>query len=104
MVGSGGQLRGVDIPEEGWGFNEVDSMRVAYGADLVGADAIAAEGNADPFQWPAPPAVAGEPPPVSLDARPDLKQVEQFILPDDGNPEDRSVARYPLPRPIAPGE
>jgi hypothetical protein len=34
----------------------------------------------------------------------DLKPGEQFIQPDDGNPDDRTVARYPLPRPLAPGE
>jgi hypothetical protein len=34
----------------------------------------------------------------------DLKASEQFIQPDDGNPDDRTVARYPLPAPLAPGE
>ena len=34
----------------------------------------------------------------------DLKAVEQYVSPDDGNPEDRTVARYPLPQPLAPGE
>lgn len=104
MVESAGQLRGVEIPEEGWGFIEVDSMRVAYGADLVAAGTIAAEGGAGPFDWPIAPAVPGEPPPVRLDDRPDLKQVEQVIQPDDGNLEDRTVARYPLPKPLGPGE
>jgi hypothetical protein len=34
----------------------------------------------------------------------DLKKGEQFIHPDDDNAEDRSVARYPLPKPLQPGE
>ncbi len=34
----------------------------------------------------------------------DLKAGEQFIQPDDGNPDDRTVACYPLPTPLAPGE
>ena len=34
----------------------------------------------------------------------DLKPGEQFIQPDDGNPDDRTVARYPLPAPLPPGE
>ena len=34
----------------------------------------------------------------------DLKAGEQFLQPDDGNTEDRTVARYPLPAPLPPGE
>ena len=34
----------------------------------------------------------------------DLKAGEQYIQPDDGNPDDRTVARYPLPAPLPPGE
>ena len=34
----------------------------------------------------------------------DLKAGEQFLRPDDGNPDDRTVARYPLPAPLPPGE
>jgi hypothetical protein len=63
---SGGQLRGVMIPKDKWGYTEVTSMKTADGVDL--------------------------------------KAVEQFIQPDDGNPYDRTVARYPLPKPLAPGE
>lgn len=33
----------------------------------------------------------------------DLKAAERYIQPDDGNPEDRTVARYPLPAPLPPG-
>ncbi|MCB1054982.1 MAG: hypothetical protein KDD11_05650, partial [Acidobacteria bacterium] len=34
----------------------------------------------------------------------DLKPAERFIAPDDGNEEDRTVAVYPLPEPLLPGE
>ena len=104
MVGSGGQLRGVDIPKEGWGWIEVDSMRLAYGTDLIAAGLVSDEEHSDPFQRPIEPTVPGEPEPVNLDDRPDLKQVEEFIRPDDSNENDRTVARYPLPKPIQPGE
>ncbi len=66
MRGSGGAMRGSEHGGEGWGFIEVDAMRLPDGTDLAA--------------------------------------VEEFIRPDDGNPDDRTVARYPLPRPVAPGE
>jgi len=34
----------------------------------------------------------------------DLEAGEELIAPDDGNPDDRTVARYPLPQPLLPGE
>ncbi len=34
----------------------------------------------------------------------DLKAVEEFRAPDDGNEEDRTAVRYPLPQPLLPGE
>ncbi len=34
----------------------------------------------------------------------DLTRDAAFIAPDDGNPDDRTVLRVPLPRPVAPGE
>ena len=104
MSESGGQLRGVDIPEDGWGWIEVDAMRLAYGSDLVAGGLISEEEGTDPFQRPFTPTVPGEPEAMQLDNRPDLKEVEEFIRPDDGNTEDRTVARYPLPRPLGPGE
>ncbi len=104
MAESGGQLRDVEISKDGWSWIEVESMRLAYGADLVAAGLISVKGDADPFDGPLAPAVPGEPEPVQLSDRPDLKLVEEFIRPDDGNQEDRTVARYPLPKPIQPGE
>ena len=104
MVESGGQLRDVEIPEDGWSWIEVGSMRLAYGADLIAAGLISGEEDSDPFHRPLAPTVPGEPEPVHLEDRPDLKLVEEFIRPDDGNQEDRTVARYPLPKPIQPGE
>jgi hypothetical protein len=103
MVGSGGQLRGIAMDERRWGWIEVAAMRLAYGSELA-AEGLPAELVADPFAAPLAPAVPGEPGPPRFAGRPDLKAVEQFIQPDDGNPEDRTVARYPLPRPLAPGE
>jgi hypothetical protein len=97
MVGSGGQLRGVKIPKEGWGWIEVDSMRLAYGTDLIAAGVVGEEEGSDPFRKPFGPTVPGEPEPVDLDDRPDLKQVEEFIRPDDGNEEDRTVRCLPVP-------
>ena len=104
MVGSGGQLRGVEIPEDGWGWIEVETMRLAYGEDLVTDGIVAEEEGVDPFHRPFVETVPNEPKPVELDDRPNLKDVEEFIRPDDGNDEDRTVARYPLPKPIQPGE
>ncbi len=103
MVGSGGELRGIEIPKEGWGWIEVDSMRLAYGTDLIAAGRVS-DDHPDPFHGTISPEVPGEPEPVNVDERPDLKQVEEFIRPDDGNEQDRTVARYPLPKPIQPGE
>ena len=40
---------------------------------------------------------------MTLPGGADLKAVEEFIAPDDGNPHDRTVARYPLPEPVPPG-
>lgn len=33
----------------------------------------------------------------------DLKDGERFLRRDDGNPDDRTAARYPLPEPVPPG-
>jgi hypothetical protein len=33
----------------------------------------------------------------------DLQAVEEFLAPEDANPHDRTVARYPLPEPLPPG-
>ncbi len=104
MVESGGQLRDIEIPKEGWGWIEVESMRLAYGTDLIAAGLVDDGEGSDPFHRPIVRAVPGEPEPMSLEDRPDLKSVEQFISPDDGNQDDRTVARYPLPKPIQPGE
>jgi hypothetical protein len=104
MVESGGQLRDIEIPENGWGWIEVEAMRLAYGEDLVRAGIVAEEEGTEPFQDPFADHMLNDPDPMSIDDRPDLKQVEEFIQPDDGNDEDRTVARYPLPKPIQPGE
>ena len=40
---------------------------------------------------------------IKLRGGADLKPGEEFIAPDDGNADDRTVARYPLPEPLQPG-
>jgi Peptidase family M1 domain len=40
---------------------------------------------------------------IKLRGGADLKPAEEFIAPDDGNADDRTVARYPLPEPLQPG-
>ncbi len=62
---SGGQLRGDYMPDDGWGWTEVKSIRLADGTDLV--------------------------------------SLARFEQPDDGNPEDRTVLRVPLPHPVPGG-
>lgn len=74
MVESGGRLRGDEFDDKRFGYIEVEAIRLAGGGS--GATAL---GGAD------------------------LKGVEEFIAPDDGNPDDRTVARYPLPEPLPPG-
>jgi hypothetical protein len=41
---------------------------------------------------------------VTLENGADVTHGLEFIAPDDGNPEDRTVARLLLPRPVGPGE
>jgi hypothetical protein len=71
---SSGQLRDDAMPEDGWGWIEVDSMTLV---DAAGANAGAGV---------------------------DLKPSMRFEAPDDGNKDDRTVARVMLPRPLNPGE
>ena len=82
MTESGGQLRGVEIPKDGWGWIEVESMRWPT-ARISAAALTRGEENPDPFHARShPPRRAG----AARSGRPaDLKQVEEFISPDDGN-------------------
>lgn len=107
MTESGGQLRGMEMSEEKWGWIEVESMHLAYPEDLAAAGLLQEDLEAVPglaFDSPFGPVVRGEPSATQLRGAPDLKEVEEIIQPDDGNPDDRTVTRYPLPRPIQPGE
>jgi len=94
MTESGGQLRGVQMSKRRWGWIDVKSMRLAYGNEILTDDSTT---SVFP-QW-----MPGDPEATHLEGRPDLKDVEEFIQPDDGNENDRTVARYPLPRAIEPG-
>jgi hypothetical protein len=62
---SGGQLRGDEMPKDGWGWTDVTAMRLAGGADLL--------------------------------------KGATFERPDDGNADDDTVMRVPLPAPVPPG-
>lgn len=106
MTESGGQLRGMEMSDEQWGWIEVESMFLAYAEDLASAGLLPEDvaSGPDAFAGPLGPAILGEPGPPRLTTAPDLKEVETIIQPDDGNPNDRTVASYPLPRPVGPGE
>ncbi len=41
---------------------------------------------------------------IALDDGTDLTPGLKYVSPDDGNPDDRTLASVPLPRPVAPGE
>src|SRR5262245_45755384 len=68
---SNGMLRDDEMPEDGWGWIEVDAMTLRESGAAAGVD---------------------------------LKPSLRFEAPDDGNKDDRTVARVTLPRPLAPGE
>jgi hypothetical protein len=74
---SGGQLRGLEMSELRRGWTEVESMRLAYGADLMihGVASVAPE-TAE-LQNAFPPLILGEPGSVEIGDRPDLKEVER---------------------------
>jgi hypothetical protein len=100
MDESGGQLRGLRMDAEGWGWIEVQSIEVV-GGGAAPAPAVADWGldrldrGADD-SWPE----LGS---RRFDNGIDLTAHETFLQPDDGNLEDRSVVAYPLPAPLAPG-
>ncbi|HLE85890.1 MAG TPA: M1 family metallopeptidase [Thermoanaerobaculia bacterium] len=75
------------IPEDAWGWIEVDSIR------LLGPSGGPGRESAEPGGAAA--SAAG-----SLD----LSGEARFDSPDDGNPDDRTVLVVPLPAPVAPGE
>lgn len=88
MKESGGSHRGNKIAKDGWGFSEVQSLKVHYGKDLE---------NTLQYLRPADA-------PKVLETALDLTGEMEFIQPDDGNPYDKTVFRVPLPRAVRPGE
>jgi hypothetical protein len=74
---SHGMLRDDEMPDDGWGWIEVDAMTLAGSSAEGGTNG---EGGVD------------------------LKPSLTFEAPDDGNKDDRTVARVMLPRPVKPGE
>lgn len=75
---SGGRLRRDQTAKDNWGWIDVTAIKLAAGP------ALGAAGE---------PAAAGA----------DLLAGATFEAPDDGNTEDRTVLRVPLPEPVAPG-
>lgn len=73
---SGGQLRGVEADGKGWGGIDITHIEIlgTAGAHHTGAGAQGA----------------------------DLMEQCQFIQPDDGNPDDRTVMELALPAPVLP--
>lgn len=63
-----------DVPADGWAYVDVHELRLR--------DPSAGEGGAGT----------------------DLRATAEYIAPDDGNPDDRTVLRVPLPRAVEPGQ
>ena len=84
MIESAGAMRGKKIGEEGWGFIEVDRIRISRSSgedqDLKGLF------------------------PINAAAPGDITEAMEFIQPDDGNEHDKTVFRLPLPMPLEPGK
>ncbi len=90
MKESGGQHRGNKIDEKkGWGF--IDITRMVWLSNPRGITGVAALHLAEDT-------VFARTTPI------DLTSDIEFIQPDDGNPDDKTVIRVPLPRPLAPGD
>lgn len=85
MKESGGVHRGFKIDEKkGWGFIEIWRMVwVRQPEDVYSILSMVTEKS---------PGVT------------DLSDRMEFIQPDDGNPEDKTVLRVQLPKPLAPGD
>ncbi len=88
MKESGGRSRGNRIDKNGWGFSEVQAFRLFY------ANRVKKDLNS----------LTPQDVPQLLDKAIDLTDQMEFIQPDDGNPDDKTVFRVPLPRPLRPGE
>jgi len=100
MTETGGEHRGFKHEGRRWGYIEVDSMRAWLPRPGSGT---APPPDASTTRWPADAPWGDAPPGFDLSEAQDLKAVEEFIRPDDDNPDDFTVARYPLDEPIPPG-
>ena len=96
MRESGGSLRGNAIDEGGWGFIEVDRLALSKLEEM----------NPDRFRVYQPDLRADWHQVFRINAASptDLTGEMEFIQPDDGNQDDKTVFRVPLPAPLAPGE
>jgi len=88
MKESGGVSRRNKIDKDGWGYSEVQSFKLEYGKDLKNS-----------IQYLRPSDA-----PKTLEAGIDLTEKMAFIQPDDGNKNDKTVFRVPLPKAVAPGD
>ncbi len=95
MKESGGVLRMLQMGREGWGYIDVGAIRLPALAELDPQRLRSYRPDAE--DWAAPLRMQAESPQ-------DWTARLEFIRPDDGNPDDRSLARLALPSPLAPGE
>jgi hypothetical protein len=100
MTESGGEHRGFHHEGRRWGYVEVDAMRAWSPRPGPGT---ALPSDASWTDWPPDAPWGDAPPGFDLSEAQDLKAVEEFIRPDDDNPDDFTVARYALTEPIPPG-
>ena len=102
MRESGGTMRGHAIDEEGWGFIEVDRLGLSRLEDVIG-DRLRVYQPGVGADWRQIFRINSNSSNLSGSSG-DLTEQMEFIRPDDGNPDDRTVFRVPLPTPLAPGE
>ncbi len=88
MQGTGNPRRSQRIKDKGWGFIEIYRLVVGYPSDIPNLPQTLFPDSALNAMQPAADLTAGM----------------TFIQPDDGNKEDKSILRVPLPKPLRPGE
>ena len=109
MKESGGQLRGDRYKEGRWGYIDLTQLRMLRviepsapaepPAESASKKEKSAERGKDAPAEPAGEEFQAETPVGPVDLLADL----EFISPDDGNLDDQTVVRIPLPFPVPPG-
>lgn len=96
MRESDGVHRGNKLDEDGWGFIEIERLAIA-GLDSGGPEGLRLQLQSEETERDQPyPVYAAEPM--------DLTSKMEFLRPDDGNLDDKTVFRVPLPVPLQPGQ